>query len=344
MSTITELPSGKWRAQVRRKGVYKAATFTKKSAAVKWASEAEEQAESAGRRGLLPVPKDAKLSDLIAKYLKDTKPTGKTKLATLAMLNRELGGVHLERLGAVHLRDFIDKRQDAGAGGVTIAADLSYLSTVLKWAKDVRQLDLDPEIAQNARKSLMARKLSTRSDEREREPTEEELAKLYAHWAAKDRQLIPMQTICEFALATAMRLGEICNLQTADIKVDIDNPTVIIRDRKDPKKKQGNDQHVPLLPAAWAIVQPRMGEHPTLLFPYSARSVSTSFTRACKSLGIEDLHFHDLRHCATAALFRQGLGIPEVSILTGHKTWSMLRRYTKITAADVLAKFKEAAR
>ena len=154
--------------------------------------------------------------------------------------------------------------------------------------------------------------------------------------------MIPMQTICEFALATAMRLGEICNLQTTDI--DIDKHTVIIHDRKDPKKKQGNDQKVPLLPAAWSIVQPRIEEHPALLFPYSASSVSTSFTRACKSLGIEDLHFHDLRHRATAALFRQGLGIPEVSILTGHKTWSMLRRYTKITPADVLAKFKEAAR
>jgi hypothetical protein len=32
-----------------------------------------------------------------------------------------------------------------------------------------------------------------------------------------------------------------------------------------------------------------------------------------------------------------GLDIPQVSILTGHKTWGMLRRYTKITANDVHA-------
>jgi site-specific recombinase XerD len=50
---------------------------------------------------------------------------------------------------------------------------------------------------------------------------------------------------------------------------------------------------------------------------------------------IVDLHFHDLRHRATASFFRMGLDIPQVSLLTGHKTWTMLRRYTKITANDV---------
>jgi integrase len=63
--------------------------------------------------------------------------------------------------------------------------------------------------------------------------------------------------------------------------------------------------------------------------------VSASFTRACTALGIADLHFHDLRHRATAQFFRMGLGIPQVALLTGHKTWAMLRRYTKITAGDV---------
>ena len=55
--------------------------------------------------------------------------------------------------------------------------------------------------------------------------------------------------------------------------------------------------------------------------------MSTGFTRACAELGIEDLHFHDLRHRATAQLFRMGLDIPRVALLTGHKTWAMLRRY-----------------
>jgi hypothetical protein len=32
-----------------------------------------------------------------------------------------------------------------------------------------------------------------------------------------------------------------------------------------------------------------------------------------------------------------GLSIPQVALLTGHKTWAMLRRYTDIKPADVHA-------
>jgi len=133
-----------------------------------------------------------------------------------------------------------------------------------------------------------------------------------------------------------MRQGEICRLEIADL--DRKEKTITIRDRKDPKQKKGNDQTVPLLPAAWDIVEPLIADKTTgRLFPYQAFSVSTAFTRGCQNVEppIVDLHFHDLRHKAAASFFRMGLDIPQVSLLTGHKTWAMLRRYTKITAADV---------
>jgi hypothetical protein len=47
----------------------------------------------------------------------------------------------------------------------------------------------------------------------------------------------------------------------------------------------------------------------------------------------------DLPHRATAQFFRMGLDIPRVALLTGHKTWAMLRRYTDIKPADVHAAF-----
>lgn len=133
-----------------------------------------------------------------------------------------------------------------------------------------------------------------------------------------------------------MRQAEICRLEIDDI--DRAAKTVVIRDRKDPKNKQGNDQTVPLLAAAWAIVEPLIQDRDSgYLFPYQADSVSTAFTRGCKAVEppIVDLHFHDLRHRATASFFRMGLDIPRVALLTGHKTWAMLRRYTKIAASDV---------
>jgi integrase len=131
-----------------------------------------------------------------------------------------------------------------------------------------------------------------------------------------------------------MRQDEICSIELADVNAQ--KRTVIIRDRKDPQKKEGNHQTVPLLPAAWAVVEPILANRKIgRVFPYQAASVSTAFTRACAKLGIEDLHFHDLRHKATSDLFRLGLEIPQVALLTGHKTWTQLRRYTHTKATDV---------
>jgi integrase len=337
MAAFSQLPSGKWRVQVRRAGIYRAATFTTKREANDWAGQIEVQAHHIKASGFAPPPKNATLADLIDKYEEDAaKLPGKTKTATLAMLRRELGKVKLSSLSAIVLRDFIDRRTDAGAGGVTIAADLSFLSAVLKWGRHVRRIDIPERLALEARGGLQHRGLNTRSQERVREPTDDELARLCAHWQASPRQIIDMVTVCRFAVASGMRLGEICRIEAKD--VDAEARTVIIRDRKDPRNKAGNDQTVPLLVDAWAIVQPRLAAADGgLIFPYRAESVSTAFTRACADLGIKDLHLHDLRHRATAQFFRMGLDIPRVALLTGHKTWAMLRRYTDIKPEDVHA-------
>ncbi len=337
MPTLSQLPSGKWRAQVRRAGIYRAATFPTKREAKDWAAGIESQAHHIAAGGFAPVPKGATLGDLIDKYRETVaKLPGRTKAATLTMLDARLGKVRLASLNAVTLRDFIDQRMEDGAGGVTIAADLSFLSAVLKWGRHARHLDINDRLALEARESLKHRGLSTRGRQREREPSDDELKRLYAHWQAKPRQRTDMVTLCRFALASGMRQDEICQLQVDD--VDRSARTVVIRDRKDPRNKAGNDQTVPLLPDAWAIVAPLIeGRTVGNVFNARAASVSTAFTRACKAVAppIIDLHFHDLRHRATAEFFRMGLDIPRVALLTGHKTWAMLRRYTDIKPADV---------
>jgi integrase len=334
MASIHQLPSGQWRVQVRRAGVYRGATFPTKREAKDWAAAIEAQARGVATTGFAQPPASATLADLIERYVETTKSGGKTKEATLDRLKRDLGRTSLRSLSAITLRDFIDRRIADGAGGVTIAGDLSFLSAVLKWGRHARHWDIPASLATDARAGLAHRGIVTRSRERNREPTEAELQRLYAHWDANPRQSIPMPTLVRFALVSGMRQEEICRIEVDD--VDRAARTVVIRDRKDPKTKAGNDQTIPLLPDTWAIVEQRLeGRQGELLFPYAAASVSTAFTRACAALGIEDLHFHDLRHAATASFFRMGLDIPRVALLTGHKTWAMLRRYTDIKPADV---------
>jgi integrase len=197
-----------------------------------------------------------------------------------------------------------------------------------------------------ARDALNILGIIWRSKERDRRPTLKEIEALYGYWDDMgikydgERELVPMVDICQFAIATAMRLGEICRIEWRDFKED--KRIVVIRDRKDPRQKKGNDEIVPLLGVngydALEIIlrQDRADEK---IFPYNAHSVSTLFTRACEKLGIEDLSFHDLRHEGTSRLFEAGLRIEQVAMLTGHKDWRTLKRYTQLKPMDILAAF-----
>src|SRR5262249_16217178 len=115
MPTFSHLPSGKWRVQVRRAGIYPPAAFSKKPEAKDPAAGLEAQAGDIGGSGYGAVPKGATLEDLIDKYVETVAKTpGKTKEATLAMLKAKLGKVKLSALSAVVLRDFIDRRMEDG--------------------------------------------------------------------------------------------------------------------------------------------------------------------------------------------------------------------------------------
>lgn len=103
----------------------------------------------------------------------------------------------------------------------------------------------------------------------------------------------------------------------------------LVRDMKNPGQKIGNDVWCHLPDEAWAILctMPKVKRE---IFPYNAKSVSASFTRACPMLGIEDLHFHHLRHEGVSRLFEMDWDIPRVSSVSGHRDWNSLRRYTHL--------------
>jgi integrase len=144
-----------------------------------------------------------------------------------------------------------------------------------------------------------------------------------------------MSRIIKFAIATAMRQEEICRARWNDL--NLRTKMLTIRDRKDPRQKKGNDQRIPLLAVsgydAIALVEEQRAirnNGDDRIFPYFHKSAGTAFTRTCRDLKIEDLHFHDLRHEGTSRLFEAGFSIQQVALVTGHKDWKMLRRYTHL--------------
>jgi integrase len=123
-----------------------------------------------------------------------------------------------------------------------------------------------------------------------------------------------------------MRQNEIGRIEWTDF--DSHKKMLLIRDRKDPRRKSGNNQRIPLLDVtgydACAIIEEQrscVGESGRI-FPFNGKSVGTAFRRQCHELKIEDLHFHDLRHEGTSRLFEAGFSIEQVSLVTGHKDWN----------------------
>ncbi|WP_312299070.1 tyrosine-type recombinase/integrase [Stutzerimonas nitrititolerans] len=337
MATFTKLPSGKIRAQIRIAGFYRAQTFDLEKTARKWAREVEQQLKLSASSDHVDPHKDSNLGDLICKYEEiegAEKPFGKNKAAVLKALKKKLGHVKLRVLSPIVVRDFVDRRRKEGAGGVTISIDLAYLKTILNWGRYVRKLNVRPDIVSDVRAGLKHTNLKMRSTERKRIASAHEIEKIFEHYKKMKRSTIDMISVIEFALLTSLRQEEVCSVQIEDI--DMNARVMIVRDRKHPTEKEGNDSAVPILDDFVDVINKAMGGRKSgSLFPYNPRSVSASFTRACKALKIKDLHFHDLRHTATTDLFARELEIQSVSLFTGHKDWKTLRRYTHIRPESV---------
>jgi len=248
-----------------------------------------------------------------------------TEHYTLKMLDRTLGDVVAAELTVDDLLGWALGRRDEGAGPYTVNMDLSRLGTVFRYAAAGVH-----DVIAAARPKLSYLGLIGGGGKRERRPTEEESA-LVLEWlrANKGQQYADFAA---FAAITAMRRGEVARLLWADL--DRKQKMVLIRDRKDPRNKVGNDQWVPLLGASWALVlrQPADDER---IFPIHPQTMSKYFTECCKALAIPDLHLHDLRHEGISAMFEHGFGIPQVAVVSGHRDWRHLKRYTQIDPASL---------
>lgn len=325
-----------WTAEIRRAGhPPQAKSFPTKALAVQWAREIEQLMDAAKYRSPRMLA-DIKLTQLIDQYTTEfagKKGFGKNKTAVLKNLKLVFVEVKVNELTAARLKSYVQGRIAGGAGGVTIGIDLTYLAGVLQVAKLKWGMPVDTTVVAEARNHIKYAGLSTKSSRRTRRPSDDEVQRLKAHYISKKRTpRCPMEDIIEFAIETAMRLSEITRITWADLNEP--DRTVIIRDRKDPKEKKGNDQEVPLLGTAFDVImrQPREDER---IFPYNASTISTVFPRAVQTLGIQDLHFHDFRHEGCSRLFEQGYTIEQVALVSGHKDWNMLARYTQLKAKSL---------
>ena len=149
-----------------------------------------------------------------------------------------------------------------------------------------------------------------------------------------------------------MRQGELFALTWED--VDLVKAVAMLRD-----SKNGETRAVPLSTTAVAILRELRGSGGVvelrgkvlranvaasrIAFMRAVERARSRYCAACKRIRrdpdprfLADLTFHDLRHEATSRLFELGtIDMMEVASITGHKTLSMLKRYTHLRAENL---------
>lgn len=338
-----------YRALVRRKGFKtQCKTFPKKALAEAWARQVEADMDN----GLLTAGQQHSkmtVSQLIEVY-RDMRAKSGRPISRLSnehyvinRLDEELGEYMAVALTPDVLVGYCRTRADDGVIPATTNTEISKLSTVLRYAAAAKNIVL-PDVVRGARPLLLHLGLIGAAVKRERRAEGDELERVLGQMMLTYAAVYA--EAAEFGVHSTLRRGEVCRILKAD--VDVEKRLVLVRDRKHPRSKKGNDEWIPLLGRAWDIVCHRLEQdrEDPRLFPVAAGTVSKYWRSACLIQGISDLRLHDLRHEGTSRLFEEGYAIQEVAMVTGHKDWRNLRRYTNLRPEDLhkIAAAKKPAR
>lgn len=331
MASITKRGT-EWRARVRRRGIpAQSKTFPTKAAAERWAREIEGQID---RGTFQPGTREAErvtLDEALERYSNEVSPKKRgmrqeqrriARIRARTIAQRTLAGTQ-----GTHLAKYRDERLAAGVGANSVRLELAIISHLYTIARKEWGM---AGLGNPARDVELPSTIDTRRQRRLRAGEETRLlasAKKGPWW---------LPALIKFALATAMRRGELATLTWEQIDRDE-------RIARLTRTKNGDARDVPLFDTAIDALDELPRSLTGLVFPANADTITHAFLAAARDAGCADLHLHDLRHEATSRIVESGLfNLVEVAAITGHKTLSMVKRYTHPRAAD-LAKRKGAS-
>jgi integrase len=312
-----------WRCQIRRKNhPTLSATFDTKAEAQRWAAGIEGDIA----RSVFVDSREAQrttLGDALRRYRREVsdgkKGSKQEGVRIAAWLDHPLAEKTLAALTSSDLSAYRDERLKEVKPS-TVRLDLAVISNLYTVAaKEWNMIGLANPCA-NMR-------MPTVNNARDRRPTKAELESLYAAAALKHYE---MPTLIELAADTAMRRSELALLRRDQVRGKV----AYLEDTKN-----GERRAVPLSSRARALLEALPLRMDGRYFSLSPQTVSNYFPLICVAAKVSGLTFHDLRHEATSRLFERGFPIMEVAAITGHRTLSMLQRYTHLspeTLADKL--------
>lgn len=319
MATIRKR-RGKWQVQIRRKNFRPVVkSFIQRKDAEAWSRQTELEID---RQALPGDPRQLEritLGELVIRYrdtITPSKRSAKNETLVLnAFLRHPICSKKLSELGQGDFARYRDERLQE-----VKPRSLQRMLCPIQNLYEVAKEEWGMPIRDNPIRKL---KIVCESNRRERRLRDGEFEKLVEAAAkTKNCQVLP---IIRFALETGLRRSEILTATWGHL--DAQNRVLNI-----PRTKNGYPRSIPLTRTAIALLQQLKGNEvkadKSSMFPTTANAFRLSWERLVKRAGIENLHFHDLRHEAISRFFEMGLTMPEVALLSGHRDMRMLFRYS----------------
>jgi integrase len=334
MATITKRQTvdGKpyYTAQVRLKGYpAQTATFPRITDAKKWVQDTE-SAIREGRHFKTAESKKHTFADMVDRYIKAQLPNYNEKeqaerKSKLLWWEDRLGVYLLSDITPpliVECRDLLGETRSP-ATVVRYMAALSHAFTIAvnEWQW----------LHENPAKKV---KKPTEPDGRVRFLDDDERQRLLVACKESSSELLYMCVI--LALSSGMRQAELMGLKWQD--VNLKDGFLILH-----KTKNGTKRRVPLSGLGLSLLQEhakiRRIDTP-LLFPSNSNpqksiDLRSAFQYALERAEVENFHWHDLRHCTASYLAMNGASLAEIAEVLGHKTLSMVKRYSHLSDGHV---------
>ncbi len=311
----------KWRAEVARKGIRKAATFSTKAEAESWAIAIENAIVNENKGG---IP-DKSFAELLNRYVDEVSVLKRgerwERLRINLLSSMDIGSVRLADFSEVHVYKWRDQRLTQVSES-SVRREWSILSAACTVAvKEWQWLHANPFV--NVKKPKNAPPRTRRISQDEIDLICSVLG--YTKNSALDTTTQRVGAAFLFAIETAMRAGEIVGLTWHHAHEKYAHL---------PMTKNGHSRDVPLSLRAREILAqlPRGGK---TCFDLQGKSLDTIFRRARDKAALHDLHFHDTRREALSRLAKK-LDVMTLAKLSGHMdTKILLNVYYQVKADDV---------
>lgn len=314
-----------WQAQVRRDGFPPITkSFRTKADADSWARETERQIEIGDRSSQARTTTRVTVGALLQRYEAEvtSRKRGQRFEASRirTFLRSPLAGVAVHRLSAQVIAAYRDERLKS-VSGETVRREL----TVLRHCIEIARKEWGAPLVGNPVRQITLPSPSKVRGQRLPEGAE---ASLMA--ALSETRVWYLRPLITLALETGMRRGELLALEWANIDVKA-------RLAHLETSKNGFGRSVPLTRKAIQTLEalPVSGSQ---VFPIKANAVRLAWERLRSRAGLKHVKLHSMRHEAISRMFELGLSVPEVSVVSGHRTLSCLQRYTHIRPENVADK------